>query len=725
MLPKFWREFFIFMKKKVFLVLFLLALLFVANINLLYSAKWWDAYFTAGTTSLRQNTEYENTIADLIENAKYSVRISSYTWGTGNSNFVQAVNDAYNKGLTVKLVGNAGNEINPSFNSKIPVTLRSTKVGIQHNKIIIIDYGKSTAKLIMGSSNWTGAGFSSQYNNSLVITNTDIIKEYYTEFEEMFAGKFEGGPSGTTEFVVNNTRVSVNFSPEDEWLYSKFLPAIRNAKKSVLILSNNVTNFSAGGGSITDAFINAKNNGAVVEGIFDDDYYENSSQTKKIFNDLVKAGADVRLVYNPTNMTNRCHNKVLIIDGELVITGSANFTDAAQSTNDENQIHIYDPVLAREYLKYYRDIMRQSTPKVTKTTFEENKPTALKNVKASPQSEGILVQWDSSNASDFDRYHIYVSKIKISSANYLVNRPEISTITDKSVTSFLVTTYNSGDELVRGDYYYFAVTAADKHGNESLITEGQSNTENVIFKIITGAIPSASVEFKTGESQLINAKSKIKVKLSNDKFAATSIKQATISFGSVGNNFIFDTIQDTMQTWAVSVLPDNRSIVFSNRGDSVFLSPGTSLELSINVKNPPAEGYSANITVETLDALSQTIGGLNAGNLYIYHHQDVFVRTATDGRNSITIFDGSAALTKNNMIINFDLGSPSISVPRVYWNTDTLPRLFSDSNLLVTNASGSGIHWQAAIPVDAAIKHNSLIYFKICPGKAVLFWMCK
>src|SRR5262249_6162351 len=43
------------------------------------------------------------------------------------------------------------------------------------------------------------------------------------------------------------------------------------------------------------------------------------------------------------------HNKVMVIDNARVITGSFNFTAAAQHHNAENLIVLEDPALAAEY----------------------------------------------------------------------------------------------------------------------------------------------------------------------------------------------------------------------------------------------------------------------------------------------------------------------------------------------------------------------------------------
>ena len=43
------------------------------------------------------------------------------------------------------------------------------------------------------------------------------------------------------------------------------------------------------------------------------------------------------------------HNKVILIDGQVVITGSFNFTNEAEEHNAENLLVIHDPTLAARY----------------------------------------------------------------------------------------------------------------------------------------------------------------------------------------------------------------------------------------------------------------------------------------------------------------------------------------------------------------------------------------
>jgi phosphatidylserine/phosphatidylglycerophosphate/cardiolipin synthase-like enzyme len=52
------------------------------------------------------------------------------------------------------------------------------------------------------------------------------------------------------------------------------------------------------------------------------------------------------------------HSKVIVTDGEVVITGSFNFTEAAQEQNAVNLLIIRDPALAAQYTQN-RDAHRQ------------------------------------------------------------------------------------------------------------------------------------------------------------------------------------------------------------------------------------------------------------------------------------------------------------------------------------------------------------------------------
>ncbi len=56
------------------------------------------------------------------------------------------------------------------------------------------------------------------------------------------------------------------------------------------------------------------------------------------------------------------HNKIIIIDGQVVITGSFNFTTQAEHSNAENLLVIHDRALAERYLANWHDHEAHSEP---------------------------------------------------------------------------------------------------------------------------------------------------------------------------------------------------------------------------------------------------------------------------------------------------------------------------------------------------------------------------
>jgi phosphatidylserine/phosphatidylglycerophosphate/cardiolipin synthase-like enzyme len=56
------------------------------------------------------------------------------------------------------------------------------------------------------------------------------------------------------------------------------------------------------------------------------------------------------------------YNKVMVIDGETMITGSFNFTKAAQENNTENVLIIRDQTLAAQYMRNWEFHRQHNQP---------------------------------------------------------------------------------------------------------------------------------------------------------------------------------------------------------------------------------------------------------------------------------------------------------------------------------------------------------------------------
>jgi phosphatidylserine/phosphatidylglycerophosphate/cardiolipin synthase-like enzyme len=60
----------------------------------------------------------------------------------------------------------------------------------------------------------------------------------------------------------------------------------------------------------------------------------------------------VRLDGNPKSM----HHKVIIIDGQIVVTGSYNFSKSAKTRNDENTLILHNSEIAKLYLDEFERV---------------------------------------------------------------------------------------------------------------------------------------------------------------------------------------------------------------------------------------------------------------------------------------------------------------------------------------------------------------------------------
>jgi len=128
----------------------------------------------------------------------------------------------------------------------------------------------------------------------------------------------------------------VHFSPKGG--STDFLvQAINKAQKSVFVQAYSFTSLP-----IAQALVAKRQQNRLVEVIVDKSDVKGKGSMIKF---LVDGGVPVYI----DDKHAIAHNKVMIIDGETVFTGSFNFTKAAEESNAENSIELTDPKLAEVY----------------------------------------------------------------------------------------------------------------------------------------------------------------------------------------------------------------------------------------------------------------------------------------------------------------------------------------------------------------------------------------
>ncbi len=311
------------------------------------TSSWYQVYFTDPTSPVADTYRDgpDEALASAIEAARLSVDVAIYDlnlWSVRD-----ALISAHRRGLKVRLVTESDNideqEIQELKQAGVEV-LGDRREGLMHDKFVIID----GLQVWTGSMNFTTGGGYLDNNNLLRVRSTKLAEDYTHEFEQMFV-EDHFGPDKTAgtpnpSITLDGSLIEVYFSPEDGTM-EHILTAINSAQKSVYFLAYSFTS-----DELAQALIERAQAGVKVEGVFDEDQYHSNEGTE--LDRLKSAGLDVRLDSNPRLM----HHKVIIIDDQVVITGSYNFSYNAEHNNDENTLIIHNQALAGQYLAEFQKI---------------------------------------------------------------------------------------------------------------------------------------------------------------------------------------------------------------------------------------------------------------------------------------------------------------------------------------------------------------------------------
>jgi len=149
------------------------------------------------------------------------------------------------------------------------------------------------------------------------------------------------------KFQSDTDKINVCFTPPSG-CGSLIAQQISQAKKSIFVQAYGLTS-----DMIIHQLKNAHARGVKVRILLDGG---NLSDNQDVFEELKKIG--IKVYYD--KMIGIAHNKVMIIDEKKLITGSFNFTSAADKRNAENVLLIDDDNLAKLYIDNWKSRVRQN-----------------------------------------------------------------------------------------------------------------------------------------------------------------------------------------------------------------------------------------------------------------------------------------------------------------------------------------------------------------------------
>ena len=308
---------------------------------------WFELYFTNPESPLasQKTGGIDGPLAKAIDDARLSVDVAIYSLSLNSVR--DALLRAHERGVQVRMVMESDNldrsDPQKLKDAGIPI-LGDRREGLMHDKFVVID----NSEVWMGSTNFTDSGAYTDNNNLMRIHSVKMAENYTTEFDEMFTDdKF--GPDVVPQtpnprVIIDGTPLDVYFSPDDQ-VQASFVELVQNAQESIYFMA-----FSFTADPIGEAVRARAAEGVTVAGIMETDQVKSNAGTE--FDPFSQAGLDVYQDANPGQM----HHKVMIIDQSIVIFGSYNFTNSAETRNDENLLVIYNREIAAQFIAEFQRV---------------------------------------------------------------------------------------------------------------------------------------------------------------------------------------------------------------------------------------------------------------------------------------------------------------------------------------------------------------------------------
>jgi phosphatidylserine/phosphatidylglycerophosphate/cardiolipin synthase-like enzyme len=296
----------------------------------------------------------DETLAAAIDDAEQSVDVAAFDFDLAR--VAEALIAAHEDGVHVRMVIDSDNadleEVEALKRARIPI-VEDERDALMHNKFVIID----GYEIWTGSWNLTDNGTYRNDNNVVVIHSRRLAENYIAEFEEMFEDRAFGpsSPADTPHphVKVNGVPIENYFEPEEN-VRIRILDLLNEAESSIMVMAFTLTD-----DDIAQALVRKGREGILVEGVIES---RNTGARGSDFEALQKAGEDVNCPIeflkdgNPYMM----HHKVIIVDEEVVITGSYNFTASAADRNDENLLIIHSSEIAQIYGEAFKKVFQQA-----------------------------------------------------------------------------------------------------------------------------------------------------------------------------------------------------------------------------------------------------------------------------------------------------------------------------------------------------------------------------
>ncbi|WP_019506553.1 phospholipase D-like domain-containing protein [Pleurocapsa sp. PCC 7319] len=263
--------------------------------------------------------------------------------------------------------------------------------GLMHHKYLVID----GQKVIAGSANFTLSGIHGDFSNRetkgninhlLTIDNVDVAGLFTEEFDYMWGDNSDGGINSKfglakpwrspISITWKNTEITIQFSPtssnKKDWQLSSngsIGKVLNQANDSI-----DLALFVFSEQEIADILQQKQQEGVKIRGVFDPSFaFRYYSEVLDMLGVTLYYHCQAEANNNPwqkpletigtplVNVGDKLHHKFSLIDSQIVISGSQNWSKAANYNNDEALIIINNPTVAKHFDQEFQRLYQQAS----------------------------------------------------------------------------------------------------------------------------------------------------------------------------------------------------------------------------------------------------------------------------------------------------------------------------------------------------------------------------
>ncbi len=302
--------------------------------------------FPAELYSNQTQNDLRHTFVTAMEQAKESIILVVYS--LTDSKIIQTLKKKSEEGVHVYVV--VDREATPRWvtgrlGPQVDLIKRKAP-GLMHQKILVID-GIQTW---IGSANMTSESLR-MHANLVAAIQSEPVAQYVSEKAQSLTVQGRSPLFPTQSFLLGPQTMELWFLPDNTEAVDRLLQLIEEAKESIQVAMFTWTRHD-----LTRAIIAAHKRGLKVEVVVDQ--YSGKGASSEVVAMLMEAGISVSL----SRGTALLHHKMMIVDGRVLVNGSANWTKAAFTQNDDCFMVLYgltEP--QKERLETLWDVFRNET----------------------------------------------------------------------------------------------------------------------------------------------------------------------------------------------------------------------------------------------------------------------------------------------------------------------------------------------------------------------------